>query len=190
MKKETVIIIVSVALLFGLGEGYLVGQQIGSEAARENLSARIDKAQAQYDKAKKIFPQTPQDMRNIQGTVRSVDGDVVSVDTPPNNPLDELPAVRKIAITPDTKIIIMKQKDPATFRQEMKAYQETLPSKNGAGGGSDRPLPPQPFDDVPGSLSDIKPGQLLIAIAGENIREKESFAAATIRISGLASSAQ
>lgn len=172
-------------LLIGLVIGFISGNTIkGGPLNTLDQSAQIQKLQSQIEQAKKFFPSTPPDIRNISGTIKEVKGNIITVETVRSNPFDGTPVIRHITIDKDTKMIKNEQRDPAVYKREADEFYKTLRAS--------APLPrapatvpaapPSPYREVPIHLSDLKPSQRIIIRSAENIRDKESFSATEVSI--------
>lgn len=182
MNKNTLIISVVIALVVGLGFGYVIGW--GSTASSY---------QAQIAKAAAFFPQMT-DVRSVSGTVKSVSGNSITVTTVAMNPFDTSPTERIVTVGNDTAIVKDVQKDPKVFQDELAAYQTALgkvkkvalPAVTGtstaASAAASIPTPPSPFTEETLKLSDLKAGTQVTVTASENIKTATTFEATRISV--------
>lgn len=157
---------------FAFGRGGIVGP-----------SPEVTKLRAQVEEAKKLFPPLPEDIRSVSGTVKEISGDLISIETFSANPFDETPRMRSITADSGTEITRNQPKDSAAYQRELDQYQKSFQS---AKPGSNLPVPPNPFREVSIDISDIKVGDQIVALANENIRDRMSFKAKSISVSGVA----
>lgn len=156
----------------------------GGRLYQRGPSAEMEKLQAQIDQARHMFPPTPQDIRSFSGTVKAVSGNTLSLQTTSANPFDDTPKVRSVSIGSRTKIVMLKQKEAATYQKELASYQEAARTAS----RTQKPIAvpyPSPFQEIPAAVGDIKEGYFVTVSAEENIRDAESFEARELRITSL-----
>ena len=168
-----------ILLIISFSGGFLFGS-MGKQDVLIS-AADLQKLQAQIEQAKKFFPSTPTDMRSVSGTIASINANTLTIQTSFSNPFDDLPKTRTVTIGDKTKIIVLKQKDSATYQKENNAFQDSL--RRSVKPGTPFLTPPNPFETSTGTISDFKQGQFVNVSANENIRNKASFEAASVQIS-------
>jgi len=165
MNKNTILVIVG-ALLVGGAVGYIgAGYQYA----------------AQIDKAKALFP-TQTTMMSVSGTIQSIAGNTITMQSSSLNPFEKVPAVRKITVTSETKILKTEPKDPRVFQKEMDAFQKAVQKVSTSTEATSLPTPPQPVTETPLKLSDLKVGDMITASAAADIKTQASFNAVTITV--------
>jgi len=171
-------------LILGIVIALIVGGAIGYAAAGYQYSGKLEKA-------REAFPSQSM-MQTVSGTIQSISGNTITIQTSPSiNPFEDLPTMRTVTVTSETKIIKSEPKDPAVFQKEMEAYQKATSvsaPKPGelAPAGADLPTPPQPFTETALSLSDLTVGDMVIVDAGKDVKTAASFEAVKITLGGTA----
>ena len=190
--KTVHIVLAVIALVAGLGVGYMMGLSAPSaqidRTQADQLQGELEKMKAQIEKAKQFFPPSPQ-ITSISGSVKSVEGDIMTVEASLFiNPFEELPTMREVLVTEATKIIRNEPKDSALLQKENEAYQKALkeykPSVP-AGDGvlpslASSPTPPQLSVEKEVALGDVKAGDQVFVDAGKNIKTEKRFEAVRI----------
>lgn len=123
------------------------------------------------------------EMRAVSGTLQAVSGSTLTVTTNTIDPFasDEL-KTRQVTVDQKTKIEKLTQKDPAAFEKESAAFTESLKKQGGAAAGGKPLSPPEPFIRETIKLSDIKTGDHITVLAGENIATAKQFTALTVSV--------
>lgn len=174
MNAKNILVFLAV-LAIGVGIGVFAEKTMVTSRYRTELV----KLQSQIERARGFFAPIPETLNMVSGVVTDVSGNVVTIETAPLNPLDDLPRVRRITISGDTNILMLKVKASVVS-------EEAVPEHPATGG---RGLPPgvHPdfYDFVSGSRSDVQRGQLIAVVAGEDIKYKDSFLAREIRITAV-----
>lgn len=168
-----------IALVAGLIAGFVSGKRFPGSGA----SAEVRKLQSQVEQAKRYFPPISQEMRSIVGIVKEVQGNTITIEFSPANPFDESPRIRIVTIVSKTKITQNEQKDPATIEREAKEFQKVIQSQKS--GAPQSVAFPTSFREIPAVFSDIRTEQQVSVTAAENIRDKESFTATQVSITGV-----
>lgn len=174
----------ALTLVAGLVAGYGSGRlSIGSPVNPQGSY------QEGYDAAKKklaesgLIPPALTELRSLTGTIKSVGSGSLVIEAPLRspNPLEELnaPAERTVTLGTDVKIVKSERKDPVVFEKELQEFQK----KNGQTPGAS--APPSPFLEKTLSLQDLKVGDVVTVVAGENILMAASFTAGTVSLGDL-----
>jgi len=181
MEVNKLSLIAVSVFLIGLFLGFSVGIAYKSKQAAQN--SNIDqKLLSQLEKAKKLFPPILE-MRSVSGTIKKVNGNVITIEAYPSpNPFEELPSVREIIVTENTKIIRQEQKNPIEFQKEYEDYQKRISQQSTANLSVPLLIPPSPFTEEQIQISDIKAVDLILVEADENIKTTASFEATRITV--------
>lgn len=162
------------------------GLVLGTGASYFFLKSSGDTYQAGFDAAKKVVEQSNigamirpvDDIRTLSGSVTAVSGDKVTFHTASNNPFDDATLLdRVVIIGGDTKIVRLSQKDPSVMQEEMAAFTKATQTNTGT-----RATPPSPYNSTTVKVSDIKVGDSITVVAGENIKSMKEFSATGIQI--------
>lgn len=137
-----------------------------------------------------IFPPAPSEMRAVSGAVKSVGADsfVMTTDLRTPNPLEEIdaPKERTVTVTADTKIYRQVQKSPEEQQKEFAQFQKAMTSPRDPKSDEPLPTPPQPYKQEAVKLSELKPGDMVVASAAENIMTAASFTATEVSVTASA----
>lgn len=169
------ILIFSTFLLVGAVLGFGFGKFVGNQW----LSQKIRTLQAQIEQAKKLLPSTPTDMRSMGGKIMDVSANSFVLEVSSFNPFDDFATIRTVTTNTNTKVVLLKQKDQAIYREEVAVFQESL--RKGEHGESPVSAPAS-FEEAIGTFSDIKRGQFVSVQADHNIRDEKNFTATEVRI--------
>ncbi len=152
--------------------GILIGAIGGFYIGQKYLTADLQKKTDRIEEARGKFPSV-EDVRSVPGIVKKIEGNVLYVEAQLSlNPFEDLPPVRQIAVSKNTAIVRLVQKDAATYQKELAVFKPT--------GNSDQP--PAPYIEVPTSFDQIKQGSWILAETTENVKNLERFDAAKIRV--------
>lgn len=182
-KMAKQIIFILIALIAGTALG-LAGCRYWQ--SRSNCLAIAETAdvktasdcQAKLEKVKKFFPIIPE-MTSIFGVIKEINGQVITMESALNNPLENLPLIRKVTVKDDAKIVKFKQKDQAIYQKEAADYQKAIAERT----ETDQIInPPMPFVEEIINFLDLKIGDQIVAESGENIKTKDEFEAIKITL--------
>ncbi|HQT82920.1 MAG TPA: hypothetical protein PLW99_02085 [Candidatus Paceibacterota bacterium] len=159
----------------------IIGGVIGYAGAGYQYSAILTKA-------KEAFP--PQmAMTSVSGTIQGISGNTITLNTPQSpNPFVTTPATRTVTVTSSTKIVKSTPVDPTVFQQEMAAYQKAV-QKSATSTTATPPPMPMPVTQTTIMLSDLKAGDMVTVDAGKDVSTASSFDAATVTVTGMATTA-
>jgi len=170
-------------LIVGIVVALVVGGAVGYVTAGYQYSDKLEMA-------KTAFPSQPT-MQIVSGTIQSISGNTITIQTPPSiNPFEDLPTVREVTVTSETKILKSEPKEPAVFQKEVEAYQKAMsasaskPGEQAPAAGANLPIPPQPFTETELSISDLKTGDMITVDAGKDVKTATSFDAVKITLGG------
>lgn len=165
MDKQFLATIMVVGLI-----GFVLGAFFGDRLFfRQNRT----ELQAQLDEVKSFFP-VVNDSKVLSGSVKSVESNLIILDTPTNNPFDNSPKTRELVITPDTKIVVNRNKTPEVMQKELSDYQKTISDWDTNSDGS-LPLQPTPFEEIILSINDIRLGDKITVESDTNIYMSQRF---------------
>ncbi|KKW46864.1 MAG: hypothetical protein A3A43_01590 [Candidatus Liptonbacteria bacterium RIFCSPLOWO2_01_FULL_56_20] len=166
------------ALALGIGAGFYFGGR--------GASAELALLRAQIEKAKSVLAPAGQ-RQTVLGTVERVEGSVIFLKAQaPANPFEEAyPEDREAVVTAETKIVRQVSKPPATYLEELLAYQRQLPGQEQASAYL-VPTPPSPVAETAVAAGSLKSGDRIVVQAREDITAKTRFEA--VQITVLASS--
>jgi hypothetical protein len=154
---------------------------VGFTYVNKNVGTMDVKLSQELEKAKKLFPSIP-DMRSLSGIIVSISDNVITIKTPdPSNPFEELPTMRDVVVTPDTKIVKQAQENQAQFQKEFQDFQKKVQAA-GANAGL-RPITSQlPSNETQLRLFDLKVNDRIAVEAKENIKTSTRFEATKITV--------
>lgn len=151
-NRNTLILIVAIALVVGLALGYFAGNASGSASTEQKFTPLLELA----------FPKPPTDIRSLSGTVKSMYGASISLEV--RDPEDYLPHLDG---SPHRTVARVAQVSAAT------TYTLIDYSKLNAQGNPAY---------ISRTLSDLKAGDVVIVRSNENIRDAETFDATAVEL--------
>jgi len=161
--------------------GYLLGLGGSAQVLVDKYEAEISKLQNQIEKAKKFFPSVSE-IRTLSGAIQEIKNNTIFLKSgASSNPFEELPQVREVVVTENTKIIKQKPKDSKLLQEEMADYQKALEeAQKEPSATTVFPTPPMPFAEEEITIADLKVGDQITVEANENIKTKTRFEASRI----------
>ncbi len=173
------LVLTVIVFLIGIFLGFSVGVLYKSKqhVQDKNMDSKL---LSQIEKAKKLFPTIPE-MLSVSGTVTKVAGNVITMESYPSvNPFEELPAIREIRVTKNTRIIKQEQKNPAEFQKELEEYQKKVQQSQAVNLSLANLTLPYPFIEVELKINDIKEGGTITVDTDKNIKNVTSFEATRV----------
>lgn len=176
--------IVVFAVAFSLGA--FTGPKVFS--VKDPFNARVENTyDSGWGAAKKRLAESDfarmvniQDVRSVQGSIESIQGERISIRIRPLEPLaDPVLDSRVVVVNGATKVLRLEPKNPQLFQKEMEEFFEKL-KKNKV--YTDSISPPESFIKTDISVGDLKVGDRIIVLSGENIKVAREFLATEIRI--------
>jgi hypothetical protein len=170
-------LIVAVALLLGI----IIGFGFGCSTDRV-LDEKTESSESVAENKQFV----------IGGQVTEVRENSLVMETfDPGHPLEELPTIREIIITPRTQIVEQIRKDPAVYEKEAREYQKLereLYDQMEAGiEVSEWPASPEPIIQTFFTLDEIEVGSwvLVVADANRDVKTAQRFTAEAIKIEAV-----
>jgi len=170
--------------------GILVGALVFKGSMKTSEGIKTDNTfQAGWDAAKKRLSESerfgsmavgPTDVRSLSGVVQLVEGNKISIKISPLEPLADPNLDIRIVVAASTTITRNVPRDAATVQKEMDAFLKSM--EKPLLPGKEKPQPPVSTIKEIGKVSDIKVGDTLVVIAGENIKESKEFNVISIDI--------
>ncbi|MDP3725328.1 MAG: hypothetical protein Q8R20_02580 [Nanoarchaeota archaeon] len=145
MKMKIIVPVAVVFFVAGLAGGAYFGREAGLKATRSEYQALLDLA----------YPPPAREIHRISGTVRAIVGGTIQLEA--NDPEDYLPHLDNSP----RKMILKRANVTAVTEYVLVDY-----SQPEANGDPSR---------APFTLSDLKPGDVVVVESDENIREATSF---------------
>ena len=178
MGKKVFILVFFVA---GFILGYLLGLGGRVQVLVDKYEAEIATLQSQIEKAKKFFPSVSE-IRALSGAIQEIKNNTIFLKSgASSNPFEELPSVREVVVTDNTKIIKQEPKDPKLLQKEMTDYQKTFEeAQKEPSATTIFPTPPMPFVEEEITIAELKVGDQITVEANENIKTATRFEATRI----------
>jgi len=180
MTKQTITIIIIALLSFGLG--YFL-----AASDRNEFQAGWDAANQRLTEIGYLEPESEEgaEIKTISGEVAGIEGDKISLKI--NRPLDPLADpeldIRIVRIDNETKIVLRIVRDEEELMKEMEEFENKMAELEEREEESEQwPSEPKSFIIKEGSLSDIKIGQRISVVAGENIKAVKEFTALELTV--------
>ena len=129
--------------------------------------------------------QVNEEMTTVMGIVQGVSGNEISIVVDPSaNPTAEKLGTKIAVVNSDTKILLIKQRDPKAYQEEAKRYTELVRNPNGA---EKLPEPPRQIDGPTEiGLDGVKQNQQIMVLTGEgDLRGKDKFVASSVTVREL-----
>lgn len=167
------------ALILGSVIGFFIGISFGNESVQTGVVAEGQASlEARLESAKQYFPEES-DVRSFSGTVQGIGENSISVEISSwLNPLEDLPRMREIIVTPRTDVVRLIEKDPSLFEQELRVYQQQLED----GATADILPDPEPVTETLSSFEDIEVGDTVTFEAEQNIKTEIRFEVVRIKV--------
>lgn len=172
----------AVGIVVGLAGGFLLGNLSSSG---NPLPGKTGSYQEGFDEAHRLLLESgliagaPEELTSIAGEIVSIEGDIVTLSAPfaSPDPLDTrtYPSTRTVTVTDGTDIVLVTDKDPEAFLEELSAFLAANPE-----GGPGTEGAPEPSVVESGALSDLQLGDRVLIHTEEDILMKDSFTAIRI----------
>ncbi len=180
-QKFTLSIVLALVLGFALG---FVAERSSAEKVKENYKEELQARMTEIG----IVPPPASEVFAVTGSIISVDGNVFLMKvSSPRDPFGD-PTLDERTVTVDEKTTIEQTalRDYALYEKEMEEYRSKLSKmKPGAAADPNKVLKePLYYERKTGDITVLKAGQLITVTAVDNVRDKKSFSASTINISG------
>jgi hypothetical protein len=176
---QKIFVLALIVLSFALG--YLLGLGGSAQVLVDKYESEIATLQSQIERAKKFFPSSPE-IRVLSGAIQEIKNNTIFLKSGASlNPFEELPEVREVIVTENTKIIRQKPKDSELLQKETADYQKAFEkAQKESSATTIFPTPPMPFTEEEIKIADLKVGDQITVEANENIKTKTSFEASRI----------
>ena len=151
--------------IFSLITALLAGFVIGFFAGNGSLTSISPRTSPHAESPSSQFIPSETDPRMVSGTITAISGSTIT--------LQPLFSDKTLTVTigKDTKIVV--QKDPQTYRDEIVAYHNQVPTP---------PNLPSPYQGKAVSAGDLHVGNTIAVTATDAIQDKSSITAVEIRI--------
>lgn len=173
--------------ILGIGVGYSLNKL--NPYYLSQIKLEVAKKLVEELREEGIIPPTPEEIKEISGTIDQIQDNqiILSTDMRPDDPLREfVPATVLVEINKDTKILANKEKDPAQLQKEEERFQALV---NQYGGNPPAEImPPEPFEKVSISLSDLKKGDHITVFSSQDIKKQSKIVAESILAEPISSS--
>ena len=198
MKQKILNVVGAILIVVAAIGGFYLGQEVSQKKAYEKGYAESWKRAGEEVKKTGMFMEMPE-VFFLLGKITEIKKSTVEIKANPvtMNPFEEQgPEKRIITVTEKTKIVSTEEKTPEEMSKEQKEYEKKMKEweakqvKITPEAPPEEmmeipmmPMMPEPFKEVELKIGDLKVGDEISVEAKENIKMKQSFEAATIRVS-------
>ncbi len=165
MEKQTAIILISLALVVGVGIGY-GGSEYGTKAPVRGSAVGV------------VRPPAVPTPGIISGTVKEVNGNTVAITLTG----DKAGETGKVTVTSDTTIVKMERKAADAYQKELTAFRSTVAKLQASSSTSPMPAFPARIYEAPAKISDVAVGVRVTAQAKDTSVTGSSFEVSKITI--------
>lgn len=181
-KKILGLICLSALIFIALGyslthKGILLDGNSDQQTNQESFQAGWKAAKERLQQEGVIPSVEGMEMQGVFGEIIEVSADKIKLKIDQADPLSD-PSLdnRIVFVRPETKIYLVKEKDPLIYDQEIKDYEEKVQKAiKDQAGSNEEIVPPDYYVRAEIVLDDLRTGQMVSAIAGEDISDKKQF---------------
>lgn len=185
METKKILILIS-ALLIGLVLGFIFGQSITKQQTEQQIRQQVE---AELQRLRGIvgeFWPTMPEIFSVSGIVKEVKDNSLLIEISYTHPLEELPTIREILVTENTKIIKRTGKDPEVHEREMeenmKLEEKLMPQIETGIDPEGWQIFPEAYLETEIALNQIETGSRIRAEANQDIKWAERFTAVKITV--------
>lgn len=189
VTKYKLIVIIVITALISFSLGLLTTSLIASNQIKANQQKFF---QAGWQAAKErlndsgYYPQVNMEIKNLSGEIKSISDNKISLKIHPLEPLAN-PDLdnRLVVVDNNTKIYKLGAKSQVEYQKEVTEFNKQIQGINNNSTKPESLTPPQYFNKIPASSTELKVGQMITVLANQDIKNLKEFTAVEISLQSI-----